>query len=223
MSLNKIHLRKLLILFYLPPKQQASAVRTILRGDLRKASGARAGGGDFHTPFWADAKNHAFGISDLEGSTIERIAKNPSHRTRLYPQLKEGFLRWWTEKRRWRNEPHKKVRLSLPSQVVLEGINSVVKVDKLLTFQVGDSFRIVYPYFAEEPGLSKEAARIALWVLSQAFPGVDPAGLRVLDVLRSQSFGIEDVKMTGEEEKIFCLYYSRLAKLYNEIKAEIEV
>jgi len=104
MSIEKVHLRKLLRLFFLPDSARVSELRKDIRQEIKKAAFPGGKGGDFHTPFWTDAKNHVAGRLDLAAQVDERIARN-DNRVRLYPELSKGFLNWWNEKRRWQNEP----------------------------------------------------------------------------------------------------------------------
>ena len=94
MSIEKIHLRKLLQLFYLPANQRTSLLRSDIRQEQIKALGAADGGGDFHGAFWADAKAHVTGDDDLRTAVLDRINRNQT-RKRLYPLLEKGFLGWW--------------------------------------------------------------------------------------------------------------------------------
>jgi hypothetical protein len=94
MSIEKIHLRKLLQLFYLPDNRRRSLLRADIRIDLNKALGETTDGGDFHGPFWADAKSHVAREVDLRIKIKERIESNKG-RARLYPLLADGFLSWW--------------------------------------------------------------------------------------------------------------------------------
>ncbi len=87
MALERIHLRKLLKILFLPPNKQRSAIRTDIREDRAKAAGENPSGGDFYAPFWADAKNHVFNGGDLHERVIQRIAANNGRR-HLYPRLR---------------------------------------------------------------------------------------------------------------------------------------
>jgi hypothetical protein len=51
MSLNVIHLRKLLNILYSEPNKRISAIRSDIRADLAKEAGAQTSGGDFYGPF----------------------------------------------------------------------------------------------------------------------------------------------------------------------------
>ena len=104
MSVRMIHLRKLLKLMYLAPNRRVSALRADIRDDIARESGDPGSGGDFYGPFWSDAKAHVFGSAYLPEMVQVRIAAN-SGRANLYPQLRDGFLLWWNERRRWTNEP----------------------------------------------------------------------------------------------------------------------
>lgn len=104
MPLESISLRKLLKIGFATPNRRRAELRGIIRQDRAKAAGAADEGGDFYAGFWADARAHVFGTQDLHESTAERVASN-RNRQRLYPLLRDGFLRWWSTYRRRTNEP----------------------------------------------------------------------------------------------------------------------
>lgn len=221
MSLERVHLRKLLTLFYLPKAQRITALRSDIRESIKKDNGIKSSGGDFHVPFWTDAKLHAAGSGDLASLTQGRIAANKRSRWRLYPPLAEGFLTWWNEKRRWINEPFQILDQSVKAQFTVESLGCVVKVENLLSVHIGDSsHRLVYPYFSEEPELSKEAARIGIWLLGRALPQFDVASFRILDVLRSESFGTLDCPLQGDEEELFLREYKSILKDWQTLRSE---
>lgn len=216
MSLKKVHLRKALKLLYLPNAKRTSSIRADLRADLAENSE----GGDFHVPFWADAKDHVAEISDLRESIEERIKANEG-RKRLYPLLGDGFLSWWNEKRRWRNEPFKFVPESVRAQLLIPELDLTVKVENLLALRMGDhSHRIIYPYFSEEPILNEEGSRIALALLQKALPDYGLSDLRVLDVLRGASRGASDTPLVGNEMEIFMRRYSVVLQEWQDLQAE---
>lgn len=220
MSLEKIHLRKLLQLFYLPEGKRKSILRADIRNEIAKASGIESDGGDFHAPFWTDAKKHVGGTVDLREQAHLRIIKNKA-RGRLYPLLAAGFLKWWDEKRRWRNEPFEIISQSVKFQLSISELNVVVKVENLLAVKVGDQFnRIVYPYFAEQPVLQEEGGRIGLWLLGQALATYPIDDLRILDVLRSASFATVDYPLRGNEEEIFLRRYAHVLAEWNELRKD---
>ncbi|TIX50266.1 hypothetical protein [Alteraurantiacibacter aquimixticola] len=221
MALEKIHLRKLLKLLFLDEKQRRSALRSDIREDLRREEGPDGGGGDFYAPFWADAKAHVFGRGDLTSATNARIAAN-SRRANLYPQLRDGFLLWWNERRRWTNEPFG-LGPSLKSQFPFPGLDAIVKVDSVLsvTDGGGEEF-VVYSYFAPEPILSPEAARLGLWLLTQAFPTIPAEEFRILDVIRGTTFSLDRTPLTGDEEVEFRSRYARLIQERDKLRKEYD-
>src|SRR5688500_2922461 len=119
MSVTSIHLRKLLCLMYAPANLRTAILRDDIRMELKKEGGFIGEGGDFHCPFWADAKSHVLGEADLNDLVASRVFRNKG-RKRLYEALATGFLDWWNDKRRWRNEPlfllptPAKARLAIP-------------------------------------------------------------------------------------------------------------
>lgn len=221
MSLEKIHLRKLLQIFYLPENRRRSVLREDVKSQIKKENGGSTnGGGDFYTPFWTDAKRHVAGDLDLHAATEARVESN-FRRRRLYPLLRDGFLGWWDERRRWRNEPFIFMPQSVKTHIVIPEVRGVVKVENLLALKVGDQFdRLVYPYFSEEPELPDEGGRIGLWLLGQALTDYQNDDLRILDVLRSTSFSTTDNPFRGNERDIFLRKYEEALVEWNRIRDE---
>lgn len=202
MSLEKIHLRKLLKILYLPPKQRRGELRKDIREEIDRLAGNEAGGGDFYAPFWADAKAHVFGQLDLRTAVESRIAVN-GRRDNLYPRLQEGFLLWWNRRRRWTNTPFR-IGRALKAHFQFPGLNATVKIDNILSVKDGLNVeRVIYPYFSPDPELSDEAARLGLWLLVEAFPEIPKEEFRILDVIRGQTYSLDRNPLHGDEEAIF--------------------
>lgn len=202
MSLQSIHLRKILKIMYLQGPQRISALRADIRDDLTREDGRESGGGDFYGPFWRDAKDHVFDVTDLTEQTERRIQAN-ARRANLYGRLRDGFLLWWDERRRWTNQPF------VPSDALrticrLPGIDASIKFANILSVRDGrDEDHFVYPYWFPEPVLTEESARLTLWALGHAFPNVDQDKLRVLDVIRGQTYSLDRNPLNGNEADIF--------------------
>lgn len=219
MSLEKIPLRKLLKIIFLPPSQRRSGLRKDIREEMNRESGADAGGGDFYAPFWADAKAHVFGALDLYNAVDDRVAVN-GRRENLYPQLRDGFFLWWNKRRRWTNEPFRPGR-ALKAHFQFPGLNATVKVDSILSVKDGlGAERVVYPYFAPNPVLSEEAARFGLWLLVRAFPTIPPEEFRILDVIRGQTFSLDKTPLLGAEEESFRRRYGQALNERKVLRAE---
>ena len=209
MALENIQLRKLLKILFLKPNERRSALRADIRDDLRREAGESASGGDFYAPFWADAKAHVFGQVDLVAATSARITAN-ARRGNLYPQLRDGFLLWWNERRRWTNEPFN-VGSSLKSHFHFPGLDAIVKIDNVLAVRDGhDDEFVVYSYFSPNPPLSEESARLGLWLLHQAFPALPPEEIRILDVIRGTTYSLDRTPLAGDEEIEFRARYARI-------------
>ncbi|MBO6678899.1 hypothetical protein [Parvibaculum sp.] len=222
MSLEKIHLRKLLQIFYAPNNKRISILRADIRQEISKGTGLSGDGGDFHTAFWSGAKRHALGAADLRALTEVYIERSPQ-RKRLYPLLRDGFLLWWDEKRRWRNEPFEAILPSPHGRLTFEEPAATVKVENLLSLEGGDhSNRLIYPYFSEEPRLSAEAARLGLWLMSEALPHRAIEEMRVLDVIRGASFGIADVPFQGDEQNLFLRRYGQILNEWHALWKEYD-
>ena len=220
MSLQKVQLRKLLKLFYLDKKELVSALRKEIRSDINRSEDDESGGGDFFGPFWGDAKKFTSGQIDIRDATANRINRNRKRR-RLYQLLLEGFLKWWNEKRRWRNEPFTLADKSPSGLLQLKGTDLTIRVENILALNGGDnSKRAIYPYFSEDPALSKEAARIGLWVLGQSISDYAIEDIRILDILRSTSFSVDDCPFEGNEEELFVQNFHRIKNEWQKLRNE---
>ncbi|MGN6622119.1 MAG: hypothetical protein ACTHKR_13800 [Sphingomonas sp.] len=223
MSLKTIHLRKLLKIIYSAPNRRISALRSDIREEISREAGESGAGGDFYVPFWSDAKAHVFDPvnHDLHTATDNRLAAN-YRRANLYPRLRDGFLLWWNDRRRWHNEPYRPAK-ALKTRFPFPGIDAEVKIDNILSVRdaAGEN-HFVYPYFSPDPVLNDEAARLALWLLSEALPTVDPQEIRVLDVIRGQTFSIRDNPLRGNEQEIFSRKYAAAIAEWEELRREYE-
>jgi hypothetical protein len=221
MALDGIHLRKLLKILFLDPKARQSAIRADIREDIKREAGQNSSGGDFYAPFWSDAKDHVFGLSDLNDMVRQRIAANLRRRN-LYPGLRDGFFAWWNERRRWTNEPFRPGR-SLKTRFPFPGLDASVKIDNILSVRDGlNAEHIVYPYFAPEPVLSEQAARLGLWLLTTALPDVPPEEIRILDVIRGRTFSIDRTPLQGSEEEVFRRRYAELLQQRDHLREEYD-
>lgn len=219
MSVNRMPLRKLLQLLYAPPNLRISKLREDIRNEIAKDDGIELGGPDFFSPFWRSAKNHVFGVSDLHDDIEEHIATN-FRRARLFRMLRDGFLLWWNERRRWTNEPF------VPADALVgtyfnEGLNLTVKVGNILAVQDGnDENHFIYPYFSEIPTLTPEAARLGLWIMKQIFPNTPEEDLRILDVIRGENFSLENTPLQGDELQILTARFLFLSAEWDRLRAE---
>jgi len=222
MFIDSPSLRKFLELSFAPPNVLQKKLRIDIREEISRLEGhySNSGGGDFHSAFWSDAKGHVSGGFNLPEKTNIRIEKNKA-RERLYPLLQAGFLQWWNEKRRWSNLPFEIISTSPKGRYEIPAHNTIVKVENVLAFQMNDgSHRIVYPYFSEVPILSTEGARMGLWIMNEALEGYSLSDLRILDVLRSQSFSIVDCPLQGNEEHLLVSYYEYIMEKRDLLKEE---
>lgn len=210
MSIDRIHLRKLLEYFGLTSERRMAAVKADARAEIRKAGGVPSPGGDFHSCFWADAKAFAAGAGDLTDMTEARIIDSKL-RSRLYPLLAKGYLTWWNEKRRWINEPIQVIPQGVKAPYSFQEIGGTVKVENMLALSIGGSrTRLIYPYFSEKPILDESIARLGLWLMSQALSEHSIDDMRILDVLRGQTFSVDRHPLQGNEGVIFVERYAKM-------------
>ncbi|MFN3399006.1 MAG: hypothetical protein ACK4Z4_01585 [Ferrovibrio sp.] len=225
MALDRIHLRKLLKILFLSPGARRTAIRADIREEIAKgkakASGEPLAGGDFYAPFWSDAKDHVFALADLRDMVEVRIAAN-GRRANLYRRLRDGFLLWWNKRRRWTNEPFRPGQL-LKTHFVFPGLKAIVKIDNILSVRDGVGVEhVVYPYFAPDPVLSEEAARLGLWLLSKALPEVSQEEIRILDVLRGRTFSLDRTPLRGNEEAEFHQRYAAALLERERLRSEYD-
>lgn len=212
----------MLKILFLDPNECRSAIRADIREDLAKEAEA---GGDapnirgFYAPFWAAAKKHVFDGQDLRKRVDELIALNPQ-RKNIYPRLCEGFLLWWDQRRRWTNLPFSPGR-PIKKQFPFPGLGVTVKIDNILSVKDGlDVERAVYPYYFPKPGLSDEAARWGLWLLTTALPEIPRDEFRVLDVIRGRTFSLDRTPLQGNEEDKFRRRYTEVLRLWDTLRKE---
>ncbi|WP_158916061.1 hypothetical protein [Caulobacter sp. S45] len=222
MSFELIGLGKLLNAMYATKADRISMLRSDIRDERKKASGySSSKGGDFYGPFWADAKNHISGEVDLRASTASRISSN-GRRDRLYTMLRDGFLLWWEENRRQRNEAFTTIDDHIKSRYEAKGLGTI-KVENTLSFTIGeDGHRVVYPYFCEDPSLSEEAARLGLWAMSQSITTYELKDMRILDVIKGRTFSNIDTPLIGNEEVIFLHRYSAILSERQALKGSYD-
>jgi hypothetical protein len=222
MPIETVHLRKLMQLMLADaPLETALIRRDINEYFSRERNGPGEGGGDFHSPFWADAKGHAEGRLNLREATPIRIEAN-NRRRRLYPELTQGFLEWWEERRRLHNEPFEIIEDRIRGRLVLDGLG-VIRIESNLAFTIRDvARRIVYPYFCEDPDMSADVARTGLWAMSRALPAYPIADMRVLDVIRGQTFSIIECPQRGTEEQEFQASYGALLERWRALRAQYD-
>lgn len=210
MSIQKAHLRKLLRFFMFEQKDLRTYLKRDILEEKYKEQGIADGGMDFYTPFWSDAKEYAAGLIDLTEATDVRVAAN-KNRANLYPKLRDGFINWWEEKRRWSNQSFELIETPIKGEFELSGVDATVKVENLMCFKVGeDQKRLIYPYFSDWPVLNADYARLGLWGVQQALAMHENETFRILDVIRATSFSLDDYPFQGDEEDFFIREYKRI-------------
>ncbi len=221
MSIKKINLRKLLQLFYADNRLQRRLLLQNISDDRRKTLIADpSNGGDFYGPFWADAKDHVAGRSNLREQTKMRIADNKG-RARLYPILTDSFLYMWNEKMRWRNEPFEFMPETLKAHLPISTLGAVIKIQNIAGITLSDgSHRVIYPYFSELPALPQEGACLGFWALKEALPDYPLEDFRIIDLQRRGCFRAADVGMKGDEKKKFLQKYKALIDLWESLQEE---
>ncbi len=220
MTIKTIHLHKLLRAFNLPEKKLTTMLRADIRTGIRKASGFPSNGGDFHCPFWADAKAHVAGESLLNETTQTRISANLT-RKRLYPLLKDGFLTWWDGRLRLSNEVFTYQPLQVKARYKIDELDAVVKVENLLGVSIGTSSNmLVYPYMYDEPSLDVDTARLGMWLLSTALSEYPMENLKLLNVIKSNEFSHRNATPIGGEEEQFVSKYKDIISKWEELHGD---
>jgi hypothetical protein len=70
--------------------------------------------------------------------------------------------------------------------------------------------------------LSEDAARLGLWLLAAALPAVSSDAIRILDVIRGQTFSLDRTPLRGDEEEDFRRRYLELLRLRDVLRSEDE-
>lgn len=222
MAIKKKNLRNLLQIFYAPERIRRRLLRDDVLAEIQKERGESGGGPSFYGPFWADAKEHAAGLSDLTTATELRIADN-LRRKKTYPILRDGFLKWWNENRRWRNEPFEIIPETIPAQAAIHELGCIVKIENMFSVKIDEeNKRLIYPYFSEIPAVSVDAARIGISIISSAMPQYKIDDIRVLDVRRGIAYGTIDSPLRGNERQLFVSDYKLALADWEKIKRELE-
>jgi len=214
MSILNVQLRKILQLFYANERLRRRLLLKDIRSDARKESGGkRSKGGDFHVPFWADAKAHVTGTADLTRQTGIRMAANPG-RARLYRLLRDASLNIFEERLRWTNKPPVIRIENLNGQFEIAEIAATVRVQNVWLARVGGDVGerkyLIYPYFSEEPSLPDEGARLGLWAMSEALSQQPLDYTWIVDILRRTLFSPATYPLLGDEREIFLRRYQAL-------------
>lgn len=222
MTALKINLNKLLKWYSLDERSLVSALRADIRAERDKLEGKTKGGGDFHSPFWADAKISLISGVSLRSLTALRV-ESSKQRRRLYPLLYKGFQSWIDGLRRRTNEKVGWSELNIHNHLDFDDLNLTLKVDNLLVLKIGDKKRLVYPYFSERPILSEKIARIGLWAMAEALEDESITEMEILDVLRVVSYKGDRTILKGEEEADFHRTFRRIAKRRRELRREYDL
>jgi hypothetical protein len=90
MSMERLHLRKLLQLFYADRSKRRSIILTDIRSDVKRTLDPESRGGDFYVPFWADAKDHVAGKKDLSPQAFRADLRAEERMAVQFFRLKES-------------------------------------------------------------------------------------------------------------------------------------
>lgn len=216
MSINTIHLNKLLRFLYLPEKDLVSRLRGDIRDQIKRESGITSDGGHFYLPFWSDVKSHVLGREDLKISTAARIKSHPSKKD-LYQQLEKGFLTLWE---RGGNQKIEILGKNPKGIYEVKKYGLKIKVENIMAITINGSERLGYPYWFPNPALSNEGARIGLWAMSQALADENSKNFRIFDIIRSDFFSLENSPLRGDEEAIMLANFERISKLRDKLSKE---
>lgn len=220
MTSKTINLHKLLKLFGLKDRQLTSALRRELYGEKKRIENGPGEGGDFHVPFWSDAKAHVIGKVDLVQQTQARVEAS-DQRKRLYPQLADGFLDWLEQTKRSTNEKVGWHEGNVHNHHSIPELDLTLKVDNMLALKIGpDRYRLIYPYFTEKPILHEQWARVGLWAMSEALPDHSRSNMEILDILRGRAFSGARLFLKGDEEYLFSKRYREILDEWDNLRPE---
>ncbi len=216
MSINIIHLNKLLRLMYMPNNVLILELRKDIRTEIKKNSGQSTGGGDFYQPMWHDIKRHVLGEIDLTEATEARVAAN-QNRKNLYPRLAAGFLKLWL---RGGNQQVAVLEKSPKGRYDAIQGELTIKVESVMGISIDGNERLGYPYWFPDPALSEEAARVGLWAMERALGEENKENMRIFDIVRSEFYSLQNLPLKGNEEKVLLDNFHRISKLREKLRAE---
>ena len=160
------------------------------------------------------------GLGDLSSMVDARVTAS-KQRKRLYPQLCEGFLRWLDDLQRTTNRRVGFEPINAHNHFDMAHINLTLKVDNLLCLKLGeDNFRLVYPYFTENPLLSLKWARVSIWAMGEALQKYSSTDMEILDVLRGRAFRGLSISLKGDEEALFVGRYREILQKWDVLRLE---
>ena len=209
-KINSISLRKILEFDSGIPEEKNKIVRimlqqrlTSLRKKEKKSRGEKVGGGgDFYDDLIKSIKLFFLNERSIEESLSIILNSRKSGKENYIPLMK-NFLRWWEEKRRWRNPPFSFQNDNLHKSFSMD--DKTIKIEDIIHFMSNyegistQDHVIIYPYYYIKMPLSLRGARIGLWCLKEKFPEFSYDSFRILDIPRSRSFSLTDIALTGNE------------------------
>lgn len=209
MALNNVSLNKLLKMFPRP----LSVRQRIIRRDamdavLKEKKLENEDGGNFYGEFWCDAKEFVLRGRDLTHLVRNRIRASRSKR-RLYPQLRDGFLRWYAANFSGSTPAEREEIEKAFGRCSTLAPEGSVRVHGLLAWKESDgSSYLVYPYFDKDHALGTRTARLGRWTMANALADHDPTSMTILDVLRGEAYDNDNCPLTGDEEDVLSERYA---------------
>lgn len=220
MGIYNLELRKLLQLFYGSGSERRALLRAIIRNEIKAARGiSTSNGGDFHVPFWHDARQHVEGKADLEESTQLRIAAD-AKKARLYRILTDNFLFLLRDRLRWSNQPLQISTSTLSSRFPVPNVSgAIVRLTNGLHARIGDDIEsYIYPYFSEHPSMDDEGGRLGLWAMSMGTNQFEFDQMHLVDLIGRRIFSGVNVRLAGDEETIFVNRYRSVIDQYARLR-----
>ena len=208
MALNNVSLNKLLKMLPRP----LSARQAIIRHDaadavLKEKKIETDDGGNFYGEFWCDAKEFVLRGGNLTRLVKDRMSASRSKR-RLYPILRDGFLRWYVSNFSGSAAGDRKEIGNAFGKCSTLAPAGSVRVHGLLAWEEPDGSRhLIYPYFDKDHALGPRAARLGRWTMAKALPEHDQESMAILDVLRGAVFDNDNCPLVGNEEEVLSERY----------------
>jgi len=219
MSFNEVNLNRLLRICGATPALTTRMIREELRAERSRIDGLAGGGGDFYAPFWSDAKSHVIGVLDLPEQIQIRI-EHLTQRKRLYPALRDGFIKWFGDIKKSTNQNVGWYEAKVHNRFKFPGLDLMIKVENLMGLHIGhERHMLVYPYFFEDPILTEKWGRVGLWLMAASLPDFDPTEMHILDVIRGRSLSGSSTSLKGDEEAIFVTRYQQLFDEWKQLRS----
>ena len=199
-------------------KERAAAIRNDARETAKTIKFGKSGNPmDFYSPMWADMKAHALAGGGLISLTAARIAEN-GRRTKIYTNIRDGFIKQWPELRGSFNGPLRQAPNKITATIEISGVD--IKISGLFGVETSDTPPIYYyPYLYSDPKLKDSFAMTGIDILNTSIGKRTKVRIVVIDPSSIKSWAYDSAKNYTEYRAKF---ESELLLVIEEWRTKLE-